>query len=57
MKDNQAEDTQKIYYKTPIVELIDEATSSAGSPTYSTMQPPFLQLMSFQSPLKSIKII
>jgi len=40
LKDNQAEDTQKIYYKTPIVELIDEATSSAGSPTYSTMQPP-----------------
>jgi len=38
-KDNQVEDTQKIYYKGPIAEPIDEATSSIGSPTYSTMQP------------------
>jgi len=37
-KDNQVEDTQKIYYKAPIAEPIDEATSSIGSPTYSTMQ-------------------
>ena len=34
-KDNQVEDTQKIYYKAPIAEPIDEATSSIGSPTYS----------------------
>ena len=34
-KDNQVKDTKKIYYKAPI----DEATSSIGSPTYSTMQP------------------
>ena len=39
-KDNQVKDTQKIYYKAPIAEPIDEATSSIGSPTYSTMQPP-----------------
>ena len=39
-KDNQVEDTQKIYYKAPIAEPIDEATSSIGSPTYSNMQPP-----------------
>ena len=55
-KDNQVEDTQKIHYKAPIAELIDEAISSISSPTYSTMQPHhFLQLMLFQSPLKSIK--
>ena len=40
LKDNQVEDTQKIYYKAPIAEPIDEATSSIGSPTYSNMQPP-----------------
>ena len=40
LKDNQVEDTQKIYYKGPIVEPIDEATSSIGSPTFSNMQPP-----------------
>ena len=40
VKDNQVEDTQKIYYKAPIAEPIDEATSSICSPTYSTMQPP-----------------
>jgi len=39
-KDNQVKNTQKIYYKAPIAEPIDEATSSIGSPTYSTMQPP-----------------
>ena len=32
-KDNQVEDTQKIYYKAPIAEPIDEVTSSIGSPT------------------------
>ena len=40
LKDNQVEDTQKIYYKAPIAEPINEASSSIGSPTYSTMQPP-----------------
>ena len=40
LKDNQVEDTQKIYYKAPIAEPIDEATLSISSPTYSTMQPP-----------------
>ena len=31
LKDNQVEDTQKIYYKAPIAEPIAEATSSIGS--------------------------
>ena len=39
-KNNQVEDTQKIYYKAPIAEPINEATSSIGSPTYTTTQPP-----------------
>jgi len=39
IKDNLVEYSQKIYYKAPIVEPIDEASSSIGSPTYSTMQP------------------
>jgi len=38
--DNQVEDTQKIHYKAPIAEPINEATSSIGSPTYSTARPP-----------------
>ena len=42
LKDNQVEDIQKIYYKAPIAEPIDEATSSIVSLTYSTMQPPSL---------------
>ena len=33
------EDSQKIYYKAPIAEPIDEVTSSIGSPTYSSTQP------------------
>ena len=40
LKDNQVEGTQKINYKAPAAEPIDEATSSIGFPTYSTMQPP-----------------
>ena len=39
LKDDPVEDSKKIYYKAPIVEPIDEASSSIGSPTYSTMQP------------------
>jgi len=48
LKDNQVEDAQKIHYKAPIAEPIDEATSSIGSSTYSTMQPP---------PFSSINVI
>ena len=56
-KDNQVEDTQKIYYKAPIAEPIDEATSSIGSPTYSTMQPPSFSFINvISTPLKSTKI-
>jgi len=40
IKNNQVEDSQKIYYEAPIIEPIDEASSSFGSPTYSAMQPP-----------------
>jgi len=39
LKDNQVEDTQKIYYEAPIAKPIDEANSSIDSPTYSTLQP------------------
>lgn len=42
LKDKQVEDSQKNYYQAPIAEPIDEASSSIGSPTYSTMQPPTL---------------
>ena len=40
LKNNEVEDSQKIYYKAPITEPIDEASFSTGSPAYSTMQPP-----------------
>ena len=40
LKGNKVEDSQKIYYEAPIAEPIDEASSSIGSPTYLTMQPP-----------------
>ena len=45
LKDNQVEDTQKIYYKAVIAEQIDEASSSIGSPTFSAMQPPTFPLI------------
>jgi len=39
LKDNLVEDSQNIYYEASIAEPIEEASSSNGSPTYSTMQP------------------
>ena len=39
LKDNQVEDSQNLYYKAPIAELIDETSSLNVSPTYSTMKP------------------
>ena len=40
LKNNEAEDSQKIYYKAPTTKPIDEASFSIGSPACSTMQPP-----------------
>jgi len=40
LKNNQAEDSQKIYYEAPIAEPIDEASSSIGSLVYLTTRPP-----------------
>jgi len=39
LMDNWVHDSHKIYYKASIAKLIDEASSSIGLPTYSTMQP------------------
>ena len=49
LKDKQVKDTQKIYYKASIAEPIDDATSSIGSPTYSTMQHPLLSSINVSS--------
>ena len=40
LEDTQIEDSQKNYYEAPIIEQIDEASSSISSPRYSTVQPP-----------------
>ena len=56
-KENQVKDTQKIYYKAPTAEPIDEATSSIGSQlTQPCNLHHFPQLILFQNPLKSTKI-
>jgi len=49
LKDNQVEDSQKIYYKAPIPEPIDKASCSSGSPIYSTMQPPTFSSINYIS--------
>jgi len=56
LKNNQAEDSQKIYYKAPIGEPINEVSSSIGSPTYSTMQPlTFSSIKVFSKPFEISK--
>ena len=49
IKDDLVEYSQKIYYKALIVEPIDEASSSIGSPTYSTMEPSTFSSINFIS--------